>query len=82
MPPPRKPRREAPKPKLSQDALEGKVPLRTFGELSVLFETKKEKKESDTDFILPPEMLPYKPLAMMTEAPTRVQRSGRLSNTM
>jgi uncharacterized protein len=43
-PPPRKPRREAPRPKLSQDALEGKVPLRTFGELSVLFETKKEKK--------------------------------------
>ena len=43
-PPPRKPRREPPKPKLSQAALEGKVPLRTFGELSVLFATKTEKK--------------------------------------
>jgi uncharacterized protein len=44
-PPPRKPRRETPKPKLSQEALEGKVPLRTFGELSVLFSTKKDKPE-------------------------------------
>jgi uncharacterized protein len=38
--PPRKHRREAPKPKLSQAALEGKVPLRTFGELSALFAAK------------------------------------------
>jgi len=43
-PPPRKPRRELPKPKLSQEALEGRAPLRTFGELSVLFATKNEKK--------------------------------------
>ena len=41
-PPPRKPRREPPRPKLSQAALEGKVPLRTFGELSALFAAKKE----------------------------------------
>lgn len=41
----RKPRREAPRPKLSQDALEGKVPLRTFGELSALFAAKKVKRE-------------------------------------
>ena len=40
-PPPRKPRRQPPKPKLTQDALEGKVPLRTFGELSALFAAKK-----------------------------------------
>jgi len=39
-PPPRKHRREAPRPKLSQAALEGKVPLRTFGELSALFAAK------------------------------------------
>ena len=38
----RKHRREAPRPKLSKDALEGKVPLRTFGELSALFAAKKE----------------------------------------
>ena len=38
----KKPRREPPRPKLSQAALEGKVPLRTFGELSALFAAKKE----------------------------------------
>jgi len=41
LPPPRKPRRDAPRPKLSKDALEGRVPLRTFGELSALFAAKK-----------------------------------------
>lgn len=41
--PPRKPRREPPKPKLTQAALEGKVPLRTFSELSALFAAKKDK---------------------------------------
>jgi uncharacterized protein len=41
--PPRKPRRDPPKPKLTQDAIEGKVPLRTFGELSALFATKKKE---------------------------------------
>ena len=39
-PPPRRPRRDVPKPKLSAEALEGKVPLRTFGELSALFAAK------------------------------------------
>jgi hypothetical protein len=42
--PPRRPRREPPKPKLTQAALEGKVPLRTFGELSALFAAKKEQE--------------------------------------
>jgi uncharacterized protein len=42
----RKHRREAPRPKLSQDALEGKVPLRTFGELSALFAAKKKELET------------------------------------
>ena len=46
-PPSRKPRREPPKPKLSQAALEGKVPLRTFGELSALFAAKKEPDKSN-----------------------------------
>ncbi len=41
--PPRRPHREPPKPKLTQAALEGKVPLRTFSELSALFAAKKEK---------------------------------------
>ena len=41
-PPPPKPRRELPKPKLSQEAIEGKVPLRTFRELSALFAAKNE----------------------------------------
>src|SRR5439155_15838551 len=41
--PPRRPRREPPKPKLTQAALEGKVPLRTFSELSALFAAKKDK---------------------------------------
>jgi uncharacterized protein len=41
--PPRRHRRDAPKPKLSKDALEGKVPLRTFGELSALFAAKQHE---------------------------------------
>jgi uncharacterized protein len=41
--PPPKPvkRKEKPKPKLTEAALAGKAPLRTFGELKALFETKK-----------------------------------------
>ena len=42
-PPPRKPRREAPKPKLTQAAIEGKAPLRTLGELAAFFAAKEEK---------------------------------------
>jgi len=48
-PPPRRPRREPPRPKLSQDALEGKVPLRTFGELSALFAAKVPTKNDPRD---------------------------------
>jgi uncharacterized protein len=44
--PPRRPRREPPKPKLTQAAIEGKVPLRTFSELSALFAAKKEKESA------------------------------------
>jgi uncharacterized protein len=59
-PPPRKPRKETPRPKLSQEAIDGKVPLRTFGELSVLFETKKEKKAPEP---------PREPVAAPAPAP-------------
>jgi protein Tex len=38
---PRKPHRQPPKPKLSQAALEGATPLRTFGELKAYFEAQK-----------------------------------------
>jgi len=41
--PPRKPRREAPKAKLTQAAMEGKAPLRTLGELAAFFAAKEEK---------------------------------------
>jgi uncharacterized protein len=46
--PPRRPRQHAPRPKLSQDALEGKVPLRTFGELSALFAAKQTPPREPT----------------------------------
>jgi uncharacterized protein len=42
-PPHRKPKRHVAKPKLSQDALQRKVPLRSFSELEVFFETKTEE---------------------------------------
>jgi protein Tex len=42
--PARKPKRHAPRPKLSQDALQRKVPLRSFSELEVFFEA--QDKES------------------------------------
>ena len=43
-PPPRKPKRHLPKPKLSQAALEGKAPLRTFSELKALYEAKQKEE--------------------------------------
>src|SRR5205823_4967995 len=69
-PPPRKPRREPPKPKLSQAALEGKVPLRTFGELSALFAAKKEPEKKSP----PPEAVaPPPPTDQGTSAPALVE---------
>ncbi len=66
-PPPRKPRREPPKPKLTKEAIEGKVPLRTFGELSALFAAKREE----------PRKPPEPPLAALpptdTQAPTTTE---------
>lgn len=38
-------RKDKPKPKLTEAALTGKAPLRTFGELKALFETKKPQDE-------------------------------------
>jgi uncharacterized protein len=71
-PPPRRPRREAPRPKLSQDAIEGKVPLRTFGELSALFAA---KQAPPTPPPPPPEPVAVaietapEPVAVAVEAP-------------
>jgi uncharacterized protein len=53
-PPPRKPRREPPKPKLTKEAIEGKVPLRTFGELSALFAAKREEPRGPKPTETPP----------------------------
>jgi hypothetical protein len=39
-PPPRKPSKPKPLPKLSQDALKGKAPLHSFGELEAFFKAK------------------------------------------
>ncbi len=43
-PPPRKPQRRAPRPKLTQEALQGETPLRTFRELMAFFEAKREEE--------------------------------------
>ena len=40
---PRKPHRQPPKPKLSQAALEGAAPLRTFSELKAFFEAQRQE---------------------------------------
>jgi uncharacterized protein len=42
-PPPRKAQRRAPRPKLTQEALQGETPLRTFRELMAFFEAKREE---------------------------------------
>ncbi|MHB1425597.1 MAG: Tex family protein [Gemmataceae bacterium] len=42
--PPRKPRRQPPKPKLSQAALAGATPLGTFAELAAFWEAKKKEE--------------------------------------
>jgi uncharacterized protein len=52
--PPRKPPRQPPKPKLTEAALQGKAPLRTFGELTAFFQAKdREPKPAETP--APPE---------------------------
>jgi uncharacterized protein len=58
-PPPRKPRRQLPKPKLSQAALAGKESLGTFAELAAFWEAKK-KEEPQT---VPPAPPPQPPEA-------------------
>jgi uncharacterized protein len=42
-PPPRKPPRRTHRPKLTQEALQGEAPLRTFSELMAFFEAKREE---------------------------------------
>jgi uncharacterized protein len=53
-PRPRKPARSAPKPKLTQAALEGETPLRTFGELNAFFEARRRRPEEATAAPPPP----------------------------
>jgi uncharacterized protein len=69
-PPPRKPRREPPKPKLTKEAIEGKVPLRTFSELSALFATKREESRPRPAEPPPPEQPPSQQPAA-TEPPSQ-----------
>ncbi len=47
-------RKEKPKPKLTEAALAGKAPLRTFGELKALFETKKPEDVPAAESTPPP----------------------------
>jgi uncharacterized protein len=44
-PPPRKPQRRPHRPKLTQQALQGETPLRTFSELMAFFEAKHEEEK-------------------------------------
>jgi uncharacterized protein len=46
--PPRRPHRPKPKPKLSQAALQGQAPLRTFGELAAFLEAKEHGGKQPT----------------------------------
>jgi len=75
--PPRKPRREPPKPKLSQAALEGKVPLRTFSELSALFAAKKEEPKPAE--AVPP-TAPTAPAATTAPAPPAPAQAEAVEN--
>lgn len=75
--PPRKPRREPPKPKLTQAALEGKVPLRTFSELSALFAAKKQKDASPPPAAPPPAAAP--PAEPASSPPPAPQDAGAAS---
>ncbi|HQR43045.1 MAG TPA: S1 RNA-binding domain-containing protein, partial [Gemmatales bacterium] len=67
-PPPRPPvkRKEKPKPKLTEAALAGKAPLRTFGELKALFETKQTDEQ-------PPAAVPAVPPAEASTTPPEAQ---------
>jgi uncharacterized protein len=46
-PPPRRPQRQPRRPKLTQAALQGETPLRTFSELMAFFEAKKDDKPQE-----------------------------------
>jgi uncharacterized protein len=66
--------RESPRPKLSQAALEGKVPLRTFGELSALFAAKQTPAQESSTPPAEPAVVPAaseqsaEPLAAVQQA--------------
>jgi uncharacterized protein len=45
VPPPRKPPKRMHRPKLTQEALQGETPLRTFSELMAFFEAKREEEK-------------------------------------
>lgn len=51
-------RKEKPKPKLTEAALAGKAPLRTFGELKALFETKKPGDDVEGSPASSPQVVP------------------------
>ncbi len=65
---PRKPRREAPKPKLTQAAMEGKAPLRTLSELAAFFAAKEEKDKPAP---------PPPPVEETQEAPPSVEQKQK-----
>jgi uncharacterized protein len=69
-PPPPRRRHEGPRPKLSQEALEGKVPLRTFGELSALFAAKQKGER-------PPSPPPSEPGSVPDTAEPALAESGQ-----
>jgi competence ComEA-like helix-hairpin-helix protein len=72
-PPPRPApkRKDKPKPKLTEAALSGKAPLRTFGELKALFETRKPEPGE-----VPPPAPSAEPHAPVAETPAAEPPTG------
>lgn len=68
-PRPRKPPRAVPLPKLSQDALRGEVPLRTFRELEAFFKTSRDSEPTPSGQETPP--APESPSAVEASPPVQ-----------
>ncbi len=69
-PPPRKPSKPKPLPKLSQDALKGKAPLHTFGELEAFFKAKDEPPPPPPAKEAPPTETPPTPPSVSGTPPS------------
>jgi len=69
-------RKDRPKPKLTEAALSGKAPLRTFGELKALFETRQPEKDLPPAPAAPPSGAASAPISESAATPPSAESAN------